>query len=146
MGYRHWAVVNELSDTLPDSCRVISVFLLYDFHSLIRRWLTWHKCSTMLDTSVFVVTVSPEQMFPKSWQASETFVSGCFGVASGLVRFISCLSSYLYEKTLELILFHKKDYSRLCFFSFFFFFIYYEDNLLQVFGVCFFFLFTTNML
>lgn len=99
----------------------------------------------MLDTSGFVVTVSPEQMFAKSWQASETFVSGCFGVGSGLVRFISCLSSYLYEKTLELILFHKKDYSRLCFFLFFFS-IYYEDNLLQVFGVRLFFLFATNML
>lgn len=96
VGYRHWAVANEPSYILLDSCRVISV-------------LTWHKCSTMLDTYILVVTVSPEEMFPQSWQASKTFVSGSFGVSSGLIRLISCVSPYLYEKALELILFHKED-------------------------------------
>lgn len=87
----------------------------------------------MLDTSVLVVTVSPEQVFPQSWRASKTFVNGYFGVSSGLVRLISCVSSYSYEKALELILFHRKDDSLdsgvFGFFILFLFYIYYEENL-----------------
>lgn len=122
MAYSHWAVANEPSYILLDSCRLISVFLHYDLHSLFRGWHT--NVVPWWDTYALVVTVSPEQMFPQSWQASKTFVSGCFGVSSGLIRLISCVASYLYEKALELISFQKKGWLSLDFLFFLYLFFF----------------------